>query len=132
MCEIPAVYKCDTRKARKDHKCYECHGIIQKGEKYHNHHGVWDGSGSTYKVCVECDALRDQIDQGWIDYDELTPFGSLIESVFSSDNPTFMITYMYIAVKRGGHIQEWFLKSIDKALKEKNKIFTRASQPTLS
>ena len=116
MSEMPSVYKCDTRKARKKHKCYECGGAIQKGEQYHNHHGVWDGSGATYKVCIECDALRDQVDKN-AHYDELTPFGNLYDSVFSCDNPRLMISYVYTAWKRGGEVREWFFNCIDSTLK---------------
>jgi hypothetical protein len=44
MCEIPSCYGHEERTARKAHKCCECHGTIQVGEKYHFHHNDdWRG-----------------------------------------------------------------------------------------
>ena len=45
-CEMPAVYDCEKRKARKDHVCYECGGVIKAGEKC-----VKTGSK---RYCSEC------------------------------------------------------------------------------
>lgn len=76
MCLMPDAYGCNTRKAAKDHRCYECGGVIKKGEHYHSHHGVWDGQGATYKVCLDCDELRKRIDAG-VPRDDMTGFGDL-------------------------------------------------------
>ena len=61
MSEFPKCYVLVKRQARKDHKCCECHGVIRKGETYNYHSGVWDGSPASYKVCVDCDALRARV-----------------------------------------------------------------------
>jgi len=46
--ELPmdSLFFDDVRKARKDHKCFECCKVIPKGSEYHYLHGVSDGVGS--------------------------------------------------------------------------------------
>lgn len=61
MSEMPQCYRLVKRKARKDHKCCECRGLIPKGESYNYHSGIWNGEPESYKVCVDCDALREKI-----------------------------------------------------------------------
>jgi hypothetical protein len=45
------------RKARKSHRCSECGGIINKGERYKYISGKWDGDVASYKRCSDCLAL---------------------------------------------------------------------------
>ena len=59
--EMPSCYRLITRKARTEHRCCECHGVIEKGERYHYHSGVWDGSPASFKVCSDCEALREKV-----------------------------------------------------------------------
>ncbi len=59
--EQPAVYGLEQPRARKPHTCCECRGVIQPGEVYNRHHGIWDGSASTFKICVDCEALRNAL-----------------------------------------------------------------------
>jgi len=82
MCEMASCYGCEVRKARKRHICYECGCEIVAGERYHYHHGVWDGSGRSYKVCMGCEGLRTDlnVDQR---YDEQICFGQLQEAWFN-------------------------------------------------
>jgi hypothetical protein len=41
--------------ARKIHRCCECRGFIQKGERYKRSSGVWPRSGpETFKTCPDC------------------------------------------------------------------------------
>lgn len=44
-------------KAKKRHKCSECRGWIESGERYWRTRGVWDGRPSTYSVCADCEQL---------------------------------------------------------------------------
>lgn len=44
----------EQRKARKEHKCCECGAIVKPGEHYTYSHGVWDGSGQSFKQCLDC------------------------------------------------------------------------------
>ena len=54
MCDMPAVFGQEQRKARKEHKCCECGAIVKPGEHYTYSHGVWDGSGQSFKQCLDC------------------------------------------------------------------------------
>jgi hypothetical protein len=42
------------RKARKEHRCYECHRQIVTGETYEAAKGVSDGDIQTFKTCAHC------------------------------------------------------------------------------
>jgi len=108
-CEMPSVYGCDRRKARKAHKCCECRGVIVSGERYVVHHGVWDGSGATYKSCEDCELLREQVEGCITNPDERAGFGFLHESIFESDAET-IARYLEIKRKRGGVIPAWMIK----------------------
>jgi hypothetical protein len=57
-CELPSAYVHLERKAIKDHRSCECHGVITKGELYHVHKGVWDGRGDEFKNCADCESIR--------------------------------------------------------------------------
>lgn len=47
-----------SHKARKEHKCGECGATIKKGEQYHVHNGLCDGSWFRIKNCKECEQIR--------------------------------------------------------------------------
>jgi len=80
MAEAMDAYGMEIRKARKQHKCYECGIEIKTGEHYNYHHGVFDGAGHSYKVCLKCDEIRREIESGLnLRYDELIGFGELAE-----------------------------------------------------
>lgn len=46
-------------KARKPHKCGECHREIAPGESYERHVSMYEGSASTNKTCSHCLVLAD-------------------------------------------------------------------------
>lgn len=48
-----------TVRARKTHKCCECHREILIGEKYEYVFGKWDGDTYTHKTCLDCMSVRD-------------------------------------------------------------------------
>lgn len=114
MCEIPSCYGHEERRARRAHKCCECYGMIRPGEKYHYHHGVWDGEALDYKVCADCEALRTECD-GDSRYDERTPFRGLQESVDGmwSGAPELFVRFVEIMRKRGAVIPSWMLVRAD-------------------
>ena len=43
-----------TPTARKQHKCGECFGIIQPGQKYQLVSGSWEGDMGSFKTCMPC------------------------------------------------------------------------------
>ena len=57
----PEFFTSTMRKARKQHKCCECGGIIEYGEQYQYISGMWDGCFYTFKTCEKCEDLRDSL-----------------------------------------------------------------------
>lgn len=46
-------------KARKLHRCCECHGAINPGDTYEKFFVVHDGDASNFKTCQKCAEARD-------------------------------------------------------------------------
>jgi len=55
--EWPEIYTESMPKARKQHKCCECHSQIDKGEQYWRIDGKWDGEFTSYKMCLVCETI---------------------------------------------------------------------------
>lgn len=110
---MPEVYNCYHRQARKDHKCCECGGVIKRGENYNSHQGIWEGEAETYKVCSDCDLLRDKCDVDVQYNEEKTPFKGLQESVFEL-GPIIIREFIQIKIKRGCEIKPWMSARIEK------------------
>jgi len=54
-----AEFYCESfPKAKKEHICCECRGIIPKGSSYEKVTGKWNGEISTYKTCIPCTRIR--------------------------------------------------------------------------
>ena len=53
MSEQPKVFSTKEVKARKAHKCCECHVEIKKCDTYQYSKGIWDEPAS-YKQCARC------------------------------------------------------------------------------
>lgn len=111
MKENPEVYQLDKPKARKPHQCYECVGTIEPGEVYHRHHGIWD-EPRTFKVCLDCDKLRADIDAG-LRYDERTGFGELPEAVIEGRFPRYIERFIAIKQKRGAKVHESWINRLE-------------------
>jgi RNase P subunit RPR2 len=47
-----------VKRARKQHKCDECHGVVMPGETYEATSGKWGGDVSTFVTCKHCRDLR--------------------------------------------------------------------------
>ena len=71
-------YDGKVRTARKPHKCGECGGVIQPGEVYNLHAGVWEGDFWSIKNCSDCEQLRFDHDDE-LEYEDKAPFGSLAQ-----------------------------------------------------
>lgn len=108
MCEFPATYMMRVRRARKEHRCCECRGKIPKGESYNYHSGVWDGQGRSFKVCADCDLLRDELNKGR-DFEDAVVFEGLTEAAHDLDEPAIAERLLAIMRKRDAKIPEWFL-----------------------
>lgn len=66
------------RRARKIHRCSECHRDIVKGEQYTYVSSLYDGSWSHYHVCLGCYRLAHNI------YCNGVTFGRLAEDVWEA------------------------------------------------
>jgi hypothetical protein len=56
--ESPGCQSTSIRKARKAHRCCECHEPILPGQRYEYTSGVWDGAPDAFKTCLACVAIR--------------------------------------------------------------------------
>jgi hypothetical protein len=65
------------RRARKQHKCYECHRPILPGQQYHYFSGKWEGEMDSYHTCLDCNNIRRGLscDGQW------PPFGQLWDDI---------------------------------------------------
>lgn len=52
--DSPTLFDERIQKARKNHKCSECHTIIKKNEYYERMRSLYDGDWYTYKHCMKC------------------------------------------------------------------------------
>jgi len=87
--ELPTVYQNNKQKAHKTHICCECLGTIEVGEIYHVHSGLWDHEWSRFKVCADCEELKNEVDKDIPFSDEKTPFEGLVDSVWSTGNKEY-------------------------------------------
>ena len=77
MNDYPEAFKTKTRKARKAHKCCECHKSIKRGEFYQYSSGIWDSEPDAYKQCLTCFAILQQVPV--CEFEEPPVFTGLIE-----------------------------------------------------
>lgn len=56
----------EINRAAKDHKCYECGGVIPKGSPYFIHIIFGNGTANNYKYCKDCQSMVWQFfSNGW-------------------------------------------------------------------
>jgi hypothetical protein len=55
---VGELYSETIRKARKEHKCCECHETIKAGNLYEVAKALWDGTWGSYKTCITCRTIR--------------------------------------------------------------------------
>lgn len=51
---LPTLFREAERKARRNHRCFECQTKIKKGEEYTHISGKWEGNFRTYRLCNSC------------------------------------------------------------------------------
>ena len=59
----PSAFRSVIRKARKAHKCCECHNVINIGDRYQYSSGIWDGEPDSYKQCLGCGGIFTVVSQ---------------------------------------------------------------------
>jgi len=64
---MPSFYTEKVVKARKMHKCVECHRGIKPGERYESAAGCWDDGFHVMKTCADCLSVRNAMFcSGWM------------------------------------------------------------------
>jgi len=94
---LPSFFINDTRIARKQHKCCECRGQILAGEAYHCLKGVWEGEWAAFKICPECQQLREYVLRTGVDEIQ---FGDLYGHVFEGRDSRWVRIFMDTRRKR--------------------------------
>ncbi len=86
-CEIPEFYDEQILRARKAHKCVECHQPINPGEQYVACCGKWAGDVQVYKQHMRCyHFARHCNHEVWKEgYAECVEFGGIGEAVEHAD-----------------------------------------------
>lgn len=110
--EFLQAYGCEVRKARRAHKCCECRGAIAIGEEYHYHHGIFDGAGVSFKRCVDCENLANEINATCDRPEEGVAFESLDESVFNSGERDWVRQFVETKQRRGAVVEDWMLERL--------------------
>lgn len=63
----PTISSCKLVKARRQHTCCECGDPIQPGQTYELVKGLWDGRWDTFKTCIGCTRIREDLcPHGWL------------------------------------------------------------------
>ena len=57
--DAPSCFSSRIRRARKLHRCYECHEGIPLGTQYEHASGIWDGRPDAFRACLSCVEIRD-------------------------------------------------------------------------
>lgn len=94
------------RKARKEHRCSECRGIIRAGESYTIESGIQDGPFA-YKFCTYCHPMFEEAnDKSWKDNGEGVQFqGGLFDDVMDDlYNPERMRDFIRNMVRRQAEV----------------------------
>jgi hypothetical protein len=58
-CYYPEVFNNKIVRARKPYQCSECRSTIVINEKHHSIFGVWDHEPGSYRVCADCEIVRE-------------------------------------------------------------------------
>lgn len=103
--DLPSCSTEKIRKARKGHKCCACSEKILKGYKYKYYSGVWDGKPDSFKYCLRCAAIIDEITGRGECYQHTLNCGHSWEDVFCEDLPDEVAR---LAFKTSEEMQEEF------------------------
>jgi hypothetical protein len=81
MCDFepPEFYSVITRKARKQHHCFECSNTINPKEKYTHVSGKWEGTIQSFSTCHKCTKLWNHIGK----HDNCLVHGQLYDTIWN-------------------------------------------------
>ena len=80
--EEPDVFEQKIVKAKTVHWCYECRDVIEKGTEYEYVKGLWEGTFSVYKTCLDCVSLRAEFFTGYVFTQLWCDFSVYLESCY--------------------------------------------------
>lgn len=103
--EAPTCYKESERKAKKEHKCCECNGLIQKGERYIVANGIWDNKPMEFKTCLDCYNLRNEVIKTLSPHDDLLAFEELAVEIENMREQYFIMRFNTICEKRKSELR---------------------------
>lgn len=110
--EIARHYERNERRSRKQRMCCECHGMIEKGEVYVHHYGIWSWGPDNFDSCLDCEALRAELDESAKYDDEKVAFEQLSECVFESGELDWMKRFVAIKTKRHAPTADWMKRRV--------------------
>jgi len=97
-------------KAKNQHTCDECHGVIVIGETYSRFSGMIDGDLYAWKACCDCDDMRNDING---DIYEPVPFGGLQEHLSDTDDIENIKKMLETIQRRNGKSTDWMKEKFD-------------------
>ena len=53
----PDLYREETRRANREHRCCACRETIRRGDRYVVIAGKWDGEFQSFKQCLRCHVM---------------------------------------------------------------------------
>lgn len=86
--ETATVETREQRKSRKDRRCFECGGLIKKGDKYEYVSALFDGEWKHMSVCMDCTSIRNALFKHGIQY------GALWEDLISFIREGFDLDFL--------------------------------------
>ena len=104
-CDGPEFESTSIVKARKNHSCCECAGVIVVGSQYERVVGKWDEDISVYKTCLPCAEIRQAFCcDGWV-YGQL--WNDAIEGEFFEHMTTGCLEKLTTAAAKQFLIKRW-------------------------
>lgn len=116
ICEWPEWFHVARPKARKQHKCCECRGVIDAGETHLKYSGVWGGEFASHRMCLDCRALMNEVDAG-VPVDEQCGFTGLLECC-ADIGDEYLSRLVSIMAKRRAKIPDWAAERLADAKEE--------------
>lgn len=99
------AYKETKRKARKDQECCECLGTIGKDEIYVHCFGFWKGVPRSFKRCLDCIELINEMEKTVGYRENRIAFEELAIEISNQSEPYFTMKFNIICNKRRSNLK---------------------------
>jgi hypothetical protein len=64
--EAATIWREEERRARREHRCSDCGGMIRRGEHYRSLACLFDGEWSCSKRCADCQFLIHEVERAFM------------------------------------------------------------------